>query len=521
VRAGPLLAAALGGLLLLAAAHAAGAPAISGADDDVWNARNPAPTYRITGQRASTVAWSVAGVGSGRGRSPLTVRLGRLPDGRYALEARRVGAPAGDTSLRRFRVDTTPPRIVVSEPGPGAEYAQGEAVAADFSCSGGAVACAGSVADGALLPTSRPGAASLTVTAADAAGNTATARAAYTVVAPPPQVIRIAPPAAPPAPDVPPQTLNARSLSPAAGARVQRHRPLLRWRPRAGARLYNVQVYAVEASSVTKVVSAFPRRPRYVVPPAELDVGTRYLWRVWPFLAGGYPGEPLGMSFFDLGRPVRLSPAQLLVGQRIAQAAVRRVDAVDAWLDAGIGSEDLRDGGLGADEFASGITFTGGTAPIANGLAAPRPVTPAPAARRAGRGAVRVSRGQLLIAQRISQAAVRRAAAVERRLAEGLTGGDLQEGAITASKLAPGLAVVRARPSASAPPTAGAPAPAPRRLGAAVRLSRRQVLINQRISQAAVRRANALVALVGGGLTGAQFRPGTIDATRLAPELRR
>jgi hypothetical protein len=53
-----------------------------------------------------------------------------------------------------------------------------------------------------------------------------------------------------------------------------------------------------------------------------------------------------------------------------------------------------------------------------------------------------------------------------------------------------------------------------------VALTDRQVLINQRISQAAVRRANGLVALARGGLTGAQFRDGSIGAAGIAPRLR-
>ena len=53
----------------------------------------------------------------------------------------------------------------------GAEYAQGEAVVVDFSCTG-AVTCSGSVADGRLLPTAQSGAAFVTVSALDAAGFT-------------------------------------------------------------------------------------------------------------------------------------------------------------------------------------------------------------------------------------------------------------------------------------------------------------------------------------------------------------
>jgi hypothetical protein len=517
---GPPTAAVLLGLVLALPAGAAAAPAISGADTDVWNARNPAPAYRITGRQGATMVWSVAGVGGGRGPSPLTVRLGRIPDARYALEARRLRAPLSETAVRRFRVDTTPPRIVVRVPGPAAEYAQGEVVAADFSCPG-AVRCSGTVADGAPLPTARAGPASLTVTAADAAGNTATARAAFAVVAPPPQVIRIAPPAPDRPPETPPQTLNPGLLSPAPGARLATSGPVLSWRPRRGTRLYNLQVYAVEGPSVAKVISAFPRAARYRVPSRELEFGTRYVWRVWPYLATGYPPQPIGVSFFEVRRPVRLTAAQLLVNQRIAQTAVRRIDAVRAWLDAGLVAEDLRDGGLGREVFAPAITLTGGGVPIANGLAAPRPVTPALTPRDARRRPVGVSPRQLLINQRISQAAVRRAAALERRLEGGLSGGDLRDGAVTASKLAPGLAVVRARASVAEPPTVTAPAPAARRDASDVRLSAQQVLINQRISQAGVRRANALMELLEGGLTGAHFRAGSIGAAKLDAALRR
>ena len=53
-----------------------------------------------------------------------------------------------------------------------------------------------------------------------------------------------------------------------------------------------------------------------------------------------------------------------------------------------------------------------------------------------------------------------------------------------------------------------------------MRASEGQLLVNQRIAQAAVRRVNRLAALIGGGLTGAQFREGSIGADALADELR-
>jgi hypothetical protein len=54
-----------------------------------------------------------------------------------------------------------------------------------------------------------------------------------------------------------------------------------------------------------------------------------------------------------------------------------------------------------------------------------------------------------------------------------------------------------------------------------VTLSAGQLVINQRIAQAAVRRVNALVARFEAGLPGSVLRPGSLSRADLAPELRR
>jgi hypothetical protein len=152
----------------------------------------------------------------------------------------------------------------------------------------------------------------------------------------------------------------------------------------------------------------------------------------------------------------------------------------------------------------------------------PGPVAPvqvaAPARRRPS---LELSARQLLINQRISQAAVRRSVLLPRRLDLGLTGEDVRDGAITAAHLAPGLLVAGAGDAA-------APAVPPQRLaepafpgaGGRVRLSRDQLRINQRIAQAAVRRANALVVQLAGGFGADDFRPGSLGGADLAPEAR-
>ncbi|HET6689712.1 MAG TPA: hypothetical protein VFG74_02505 [Miltoncostaeaceae bacterium] len=530
-------------LAALLPAVASAAPAISGADDDVWNAATAPPSYVVTGTRPDAVlSWqvrdadgrAVAGL-RGSGASPLTVTLANAPDGELTLTAaQRAPRDPGRTS-RTFTLDTAPPTIAVTRPSADAVYDLGERVAAAFSCAG-ATSCAGSVADGAPIDTSGGGAHTFSVDAADAAGNTASALVPYRVragatagappsgpsgtPAPPSPPIRLAPPA-PAEPQEPvPAVLHPARARPSAGAVVTTRTPVLRWTRVGSARLYNVQAYRVRGGRITKVLSAFPERPALRVPAGRLAWGERYVWRVWPLVRNRYAPRPHTLSWFDVRRPVRLTASQLRVNQRISQAALRRTAAVDAWLDAGIAGRDLRDGGLGREDFAGTVRLAGAGTAIANGLATPRPVAVAPPTR-ARRAPVRVSAGQLLINQRISQAAVRRANALSRRLDGGLTGGDLTPGAVSATKLAPGLAVASAAPVGprTSPSSTRVATPGGRRHGR-VALTDRQVLINQRISQAAVRRANGLVALARGGLTGAQFRDGSIGAAGIAPRLR-
>ena len=142
----------------------------------------------------------------------------------------------------------------------------------------------------------------------------------------------------------------------------------------------------------------------------------------------------------DAGEPeFELSARQLLINQRVAQAAVRRANAVLAALE-------------GEDPAA------------------------AASASGTGKGSVELSARQLGINQRISQAAVRR------------------------------TNEARAKLDGREPPPASDRA----RSRAAFGLSVAQLAINQRISQAAVRRANALIAeLKGVGDIAGELPPAT------------
>jgi hypothetical protein len=94
---------------------------------------------------------------------------------------------AGNTESKSVSytvVDTKAPSIVVTTPAPGAVYAVGEQVAADYSCSddgSGIASCVGSVANGAPLDTGSPGEKTFTVNATDKAGNPASKSVSYSV----------------------------------------------------------------------------------------------------------------------------------------------------------------------------------------------------------------------------------------------------------------------------------------------------------------------------------------------------
>ncbi len=319
-----------------------------------------------------------------------------------------------------------------------------------------------------------------------------------------------------------PNTRNARLLSPRAGATTTRPRPLLSWRRHPGASLYNLQVFRVHDGTLTKVVSRFPNGTRARV--RGLRFGERYAWRIWPYLRGsGYTRVPLGTSFFDMSRPLRLSRGQMLVNRRIAQAAMRRVNAIEDWIDAGIVAGDLRHEGLGAAAFDPALAPSGPPAGGGTAAAAVRPLGIGGSATVAGgsRGGIRVSARELLTTQRIAQAAVRRLTAIEARLAAGLTGGDIVDGSIGPEKLVPGLRLGTPTAASTAVPASATPALRRAAHPARVRLRPRQLLIAQRISQGAVRRAEALRERLLQGLSTEDFEPGSIGAADLAPSLRR
>jgi hypothetical protein len=215
---------------------------------------------------------------------------------------------------------------------------------------------------------------------------------------------------------------------------------------------------------------------------------------------------------------IKLSAAQMLATQRVSQTALRRLALIEARLDGKLKASDICGGAISADLLNKGIqTATGAT----NELVASNPAV-IPAVKTAkGRTKVRLTAKQLLINQRVAQAAVLRAAAIEARLRAGLTGGDLKPGVIGPGQLAQGLRIVSARQvGKAAAATRTRVARGSTGSAANIRVSRRQLEINHKIALAALRRTNLLAARLETGLLRGDFKRGSIGVASLDPSLR-
>src|SRR3954452_4455372 len=117
----------------IAAAPGLGATTISGNDGAVWHDTTTA-TYTITASApGGAIKCGFRGGDSGEpddpnntGQSPLTIALPGLSAATgYRLVARETRDHEDDRTRRLFVVDTTPPRVQIDTPAPGAVYAQG------------------------------------------------------------------------------------------------------------------------------------------------------------------------------------------------------------------------------------------------------------------------------------------------------------------------------------------------------------------------------------------------------------
>ncbi len=214
---------------------------------------------------------------------------------------------------------------------------------------------------------------------------------------------------------------------------------------------------------------------------------------------------------------ISISRRQLAINQRIGQAALKRLNAIEDWINAGIVATDLCGGGIGAGDLEAIDLALAGAGPEPR-LPAPRPLS-IERLSPIDLGRFSVSPGQLRTNQRIYQAALRRARGLRARLAGSLTGGDIRDGQLDWDALPPGAMMTRLERGNGSPPSTTNISVRSSRPRGGIRVSASQLRINQKIAQAAVREANALRAQIGAGLTGENFAPASISARDFTPEI--
>jgi hypothetical protein len=269
------------------------------------------PVFNWGGTRASS-AWALLGadgaaiqtgvVASGNGSAQLTT----LGDGSYTFRVlqRSSQGQEGPAATRAFTVDTQSPAILLitavpsfptlnasptfawSGVEPGAKVAW-QVIGVGGNTVRGPVVTDAAKARVGPLP---QGSFLFQVRQTDAAGNSSEWRSEPFAVAPGATITG--------GPTLP--SHNARALTPRLGARLTTSRPLLRWKARARARLYNVQIFRVAAKGrLAKIRSVFPRGNRFRLSKRRrLPRGACYVWRVWPYMGRSFTKKPLGVSHF-------------------------------------------------------------------------------------------------------------------------------------------------------------------------------------------------------------------------------
>ncbi len=253
--------------------------------------------------------------------------------------------------------------------------------------------------------------------------------------------------------------------------------------------------------------------------------------------AGGGPAEPAGPARAGQAtapsaqrpacrpRPYRrpspkgtieLTRSALAIQQRIDAAALRRLNAANAWIDRGIQAGDLCGDAFGPNAFAAGIAWSTSPddAPGTSGPPLPRPVGNASPSSPSRTSRFDLTLRQVRINDRISRALAVRARATWARI-NGLTGGNLAPTTrLSGRPLYAGLV------AASIPLDGTEAPPTPLAIGRidpprGLRLTAAQLRTTQRRSQRAVVLANRVNDLISAGLTEDHFRSGSIGAHRL------
>lgn len=227
-------------------------------------------------------------------------------------------------------------------------------------------------------------------------------------------------------------------------------------------------------------------------------------------------GDPVCNAVPDRTPGPKGTPAYTQAGlrtqQNIDSAGLRRLNAINAWIDGGIVPTDLCAGAFGPGAFQAGMRFVGG-APHAATPPIPRSVEMARKSSR--RGQITKSPRQLEINEAIGRAFFARAEATLERIGA-LTGGNLAPGANLAGRVVwPGLATSGPQPAPiNGTPTPLSIGPLPRKLQ--IRPNDATVRAQQRRSQRAMMLANRSFDTITRGLLPENFTPGSIGSGRIS-----
>ena len=204
------------------------------------------------------------------------------------------------------------------------------------------------------------------------------------------------------------------------------------------------------------------------------------------------------------------SSKSFLAIQQAVATANKRGAAIESWLKAGITTADLCGGAIGQSDLS--VASGAGTSLQAIDSAKPRTVAAPTAAL--GKKSVVVTLAKAKSLQASSVAALKRAKALDARINGNLTGGDLVDGAITTAKLNRGLVVTGTSGASAAKSVTNTGA-------IKVKALKKNASVVQVLASAASNQKQALTILnrlratLQTGLTGANFKSGSIGVTKL------
>lgn len=213
--------------------------------------------------------------------------------------------------------------------------------------------------------------------------------------------------------------------------------------------------------------------------------------------------------------PSRITVSYLRTNQRTGSATIRRANAIDAWIDAGIEGRDICGGAIGPEKLGPSLSWAIGSLGPAPTPPDPRALRIAPAAKKNVRFTETAL--QMCVNQRVYQTAIVRTNALAERLGR-LRGGDVEDATLTRAQLRQDLTILRAAQPATPQAPSSTDVRPPERSGCgAVRFTPAQAAINRRIAIASVVRVNRLVDNLAAGLSGPQFLNRSLSGSDFDP----